>query len=84
MAKPPRLSSTLLDGLAVLHAAGRLAFFGDFARLADKSAFHADLAPLRQTECRVGGDVAIPTPRRPGRAGFPHPVLHGRVSLTLA
>jgi len=33
---------------------------------------------------RVGGDVAIPTPHRPGRAGFPHPVLHGRVSLALA
>src|SRR5208337_3847863 len=28
--------------------------------------------------CRVGGDVAIPTPHRPGRAGFPHPVLHER------
>ncbi len=73
-----------LDGLAVLHAAGRLAFFGDFAPLADKSAFDAALAPLRRSECRVGGDVAIPTPHRPGRAGFPHPVLHGRVSLALA
>ncbi len=31
--------------------------------------------------CRVGGDVAAPTPHRPGRAGFPHPVLHERVSL---
>ncbi len=31
--------------------------------------------------CRVGGDVAIPTPHRPGRAGFPHPVLHERASL---
>src|SRR3954453_13330295 len=25
---------------------------------------------------RVGGDVAIPTPHRPGRADFPHPVPH--------
>jgi len=32
--------------------------------------------------CRVGGDVAAPTPHRPGRAGFPHPVLHERASLT--
>jgi hypothetical protein len=30
---------------------------------------------------RVGGDVAIPTPHRPGRADFPHPVPHGRASL---
>src|SRR5208282_2180865 len=47
-------------------------------------AFTAFLAPLRKLECRVGGDVAIPTPHRPGRAGFPHPVLHGRVSLAVA
>jgi transposase len=31
--------------------------------------------------CRVGGNVAVPTPHRPGRAEFPHPVLHGRGSL---
>jgi hypothetical protein len=30
---------------------------------------------------RVGGDVAVPTPHRPGRADFPHPVPHGRASL---
>ena len=73
-----------LEGLAALHAAGRLAFFGDLAPLADQRAFDAALAPSRRCECRVGGDVAIPTPHRPGRAGFPHPVLHGRVSLALA
>src|SRR3954465_7370402 len=28
--------------------------------------------------CRVGGDVAIPAPHRPGRADFPHPVLQER------
>jgi hypothetical protein len=32
---------------------------------------------------RVGGDVAAPTPHRPGRADFPHPVLHARASLTM-
>ncbi len=73
-----------LKGLADLHEAGRLAFFGDLAPLADRRAFAAALAPLRYCECRVGGDVAIPTPHRPGRAGFPHPVLHGRVSRALA
>ena len=33
--------------------------------------------------CRVGGDVAAPTPHRPGRADFPHPVLHERASLAV-
>src|SRR6476659_4669248 len=32
---------------------------------------------------RVGGDVAVPTPHRPGRADFPHPVPHGRASLAI-
>ena len=31
--------------------------------------------------CRVGGDVTIPTPHSPGRADFPHPVLHERALL---
>jgi transposase len=33
--------------------------------------------------CRVGGGVTAPTPHRPGLAGFPHPVLHGAVSLAV-
>jgi hypothetical protein len=33
---------------------------------------------------RVGGDVAAPTPHSPGRADFPHPVLHERDSLAVA
>src|SRR5271166_7201166 len=45
---------------------------------------HGSKLPLIVSFCRVGGDVAIPTPHRPGRAGFPHPVLHGRVSLAAA
>ena len=39
-----------LEGLAALHAAGRLAFFVDLAPLADKRAFDAELAPLRRSE----------------------------------
>ena len=31
--------------------------------------------------CRVGGGVTAPTPHRSGRAGLPHPVLHGIDSL---
>ena len=70
-----------LERLVAAHDAGRLLFFGALASLAARDAFDAYLAPLRTAECRVGGDVAIPTPHRPGRAGFPHPVLHGRVWL---
>jgi len=36
---------------------------------------------VRPRWCRVGGDVTIPTPHSPGRADFPHPVLHERVLL---
>jgi Putative transposase len=39
-----------LKGLVALHEAGRLAFFGDLAPLADRPAFDAALAPLRRSE----------------------------------
>jgi len=39
-----------LEGLIALRDAGRLAFFGDLAPLADKRAFDATLAPLRRSE----------------------------------
>src|ERR1700732_2569372 len=39
-----------LEGLAALHQAGRLAFFGDLVPLADRRALNAALAPLRRTE----------------------------------
>ena len=39
---------------------------------------------LRKAECRVDGGVAVPIPHRPGRADFPHPVLHERDSLAAA
>jgi hypothetical protein len=70
-----------LEMLVAAHDAGHLQFFGDHARLADKAAFAAYLKPLRKIDCRVDGDVAVPIPHRPGRAGFPHPVLHERDSL---
>ena len=38
-----------LEGLAALHEAGRLAFFGDLAPLSDERAFDAALAPLRRS-----------------------------------
>ena len=39
-----------LEGLKALKEAGKLAFFGDIAPLADKDAFDAALAPLRRSE----------------------------------
>jgi Putative transposase/SMP-30/Gluconolactonase/LRE-like region len=39
-----------LKGFDALHKAGRFAFFGDLAPLADKRAFDAALAPLRRSE----------------------------------
>ncbi len=39
-----------LEGLAALHAAGCLTFFGDLAPLSDEPAFAAALAPLRRSE----------------------------------
>ena len=73
-----------LEHLRTAFDAGGLTFYGELTRLHDPAEFAQYLKPLANIPCRVGGDVAIPTPRRPGRAGFPHPVLHGRVSLALA
>ena len=55
-----------LEGLAALHDAGRLAFFGDLAPLADKRAFDAALAPLRR--CRMGRLRQAAVRRTGGRA----------------
>ena len=54
-----------LEGLAALHRAGNLAFFGDLAGLADADTFAAWLAPLRKIEWVVyakppfGGPEAV-------------------------
>ena len=56
-----------LEGLLALHRAGKLAFFGDLAGLADAKAFAAWLAPLRKSEWVVyakppfGGPEAVLT-----------------------
>ena len=74
-----------LEKLTAAHEAGHLHFFGDHAGLAaEPTTFKAFLAPLRRAECRVDGGVAAPIPHRPGRADFPHPVLHERGSLAAA
>lgn len=54
-----------LERLAGLHKAGKLAFFGDLAKLADPDTFAAHLAPLRKTNWVVyakppfGGPKAV-------------------------
>jgi hypothetical protein len=73
-----------LERLRAAFDAGTLGFFGELAGLAKPAAFAAHLRPLRRIECRVGEDVATLTPHRPGRADFPHPVLHERDSLAAA
>ena len=41
-------------------------------------------SPRLEVGCRVGGGVTAPAPHSPGRADFPHPVLHGAASLAMA
>jgi len=54
-----------LDKLTAAHARGRLSFFGDLAKLADREAFAAHLATLRRAEWVVyakppfGGPAAV-------------------------
>jgi hypothetical protein len=54
-----------MDKLLAAHAAGRLAFFGDLAPLAEPSSFKVHLAPLRRAEWVVyakrpfGGPAAV-------------------------
>ena len=63
---------THLDGfVGVLQVDG----YGGYRVLAERNA-------VTLAFCRVGGDVASPAPHRPGRADFPHPVLHAQASLT--
>jgi hypothetical protein len=52
-----------LEGIAALHAAGSLAFFGDLAPLADKRAFDAALAPPRRSDWFVYAKRPVPGPK---------------------
>ena len=52
-----------LDGLSALNQAGRLAFRGDLAPLADKRAFDAALAPLRRSAWLVYAKRPFAGPR---------------------
>jgi hypothetical protein len=86
---PVRVLSRMFRGLFLHYLekafnAGELNFFSAYRHLHELAAFRRYLAPVHHAECRVGGDVAIPTPHRPGRADFPHPVLHERDLLAAA
>ena len=54
----------LLQMLVVAHDAGRLQFFGEYARLADKAAFKAYLAPLREIDWVVYAKEPFAGPRQ--------------------
>jgi hypothetical protein len=79
-----RFREVFMARLRAAFAAGELRFSGALAALAEPAVFAGCVADLSGVECRVGGGVAIPTPHRPGRADFPHPVLHERGSLAAA
>ena len=71
--------------------AARVAFgiIGDYQGYVQTDGYDCYRRPCAQpgiadVGCRVGGDVAIPTPLSPGRAELPHPVPHGRGSLAAA
>jgi len=86
---PVRVLSRMFRGrflhyLEQAFRAGELNFFSAHRHLHEPAAFLRYLAPVWNTECRVDGDVAAPIPHRPGRADFPHPVLHERGSLAAA
>ena len=68
--KAERPASHLEQFTGVLHVDG----YAGFEPLADKG-------DVVLAACRVGGDVASPAPHRPGRADYPHPVLHAQGSL---
>jgi len=52
-----------LEGLAALHAAGRLTFHGDLAHLTEADAFAALLAPLRRADWVVYANAPSVAPR---------------------
>jgi hypothetical protein len=86
---PVTVLSSMFRGLFLHYltkafAAGALNFFSAHRHLHEPAAFQRYLAPVWNTGCRVDGDVAAPIPHRPGRADFPHPVLHERDSLAAA
>jgi hypothetical protein len=54
----------LLQMLVAAHDAGRLQFFGEHARLADKAAFDAYLAPLREIDWVVYAKEPFAGPRQ--------------------
>jgi hypothetical protein len=66
---PVRVLSRMFRGLFLNYlekafTVGQLKFFTEHRHLQEPAAFHRYLAPTYHVECRVGGDVAIPTPHR--------------------
>ena len=72
-------------GVTITDAKGKVTYGNAFVTsLSVTKETVAELVACARARCRVDGGVVAPIPHRPGRAGFPHPVLHDRVSLTAA
>ncbi|MEY9127108.1 hypothetical protein ABH994_005418 [Bradyrhizobium yuanmingense] len=87
---PPGIAFTYAPGRGGLHAERILrGFTGGILQVDGYAGYNRLIAPdrvgpnIQLAYCRVGGDVANPAPHRPGRADYPHPVLHAQASLTV-
>jgi hypothetical protein len=81
LSDPPAIAYRYAPGRGAVHALKLLDGYrgivqcdgyAAYKTIADKASGEA----ITLAFCRVGEDVAIPAPHRPGRADFPHPVLH--------
>ena len=81
---PPAVAYVYAPDRKHMRPAEHLAGFGGTLQVDGYGAYEelAEAGDVALAFCRVGGDVASPAPHRPGRADFPHPVLHAQASLT--
>src|SRR5579859_3180262 len=82
LAIAPRAHAVVLMDQAGWHMTGKLVVPDNISIIA-LPAKCPELNPVENI-CRVGGGVTAPTPHRPGRAVFPHPVPQGRDWLAVA
>ena len=80
---PPAVWFTYSEDRKGEHPKQHLSLFSGVLQADAYAGFHHlyEGGRIVEAACRVGEDVATLTPHRSGRAGFPHPVPHGRASL---